>query len=284
MDLSSPPVHPARDLPAPLLHRLFCDAYADYILGPPPLPLDQWPRFLARQGIDLDLSCVAGPPEAPLAFAFVAPRPALQCWRLASLAALPAARGHGAAPALLADFRQRAQAAGMAALELEVMAQNTRAFNLYQRRGYRVLDALHAYAGSLPSDAPEVQAPTAVDRDAACGWLDAAEAAGLALPLQVSAPVLRALPAAGQAWQRGGAQLCFLDEPDAPIFIRSLVDHDPAQVDALALLQALAGACPGRALTLPPLQRQALGGDALLRLGLARQPLHQWWMHQRLGA
>lgn len=278
----APPLHPADQIPSPVLHQLFCAAYADYIIGPPPLPLAQWPLFLARQGIDLTLSRVAGPPEAPLAFAFVAPRLQHRRWRLASLAALPAARGQGGAPTLLADFRRRAQAAGQVAVELEVIAQNTRAFELYQRRGYEVLDALHGYTGHLPGRTTGGPAPTVVDRDAACAWLDTAEAAGLALPLQPSAAVLRVLPEPGQAWQQGHAQLCFVQPPGEPLFIRSLVDHDLAQADATRLLQALAAAYPGHAVTMPPLQRPTLGGDALLRLGLARQPLHQWWMRSTL--
>jgi ribosomal protein S18 acetylase RimI-like enzyme len=280
----APPLHPADPISTPVLHQLFCAAYADYLIGPPPLPLDHWPRFLARQGIALALSRVAGPPEAPVAFAFVAPRPAHQRWRLASLAALPAARGQGAAPTLLADFRARAQAAGMAAVELEVFAQNTRAFELYQRHGYEVLDALHGYSGTLPTDTPTNAgpAPTVVDRDTACAWLDAAEAAGVALPLQVSGPVLRALPDPGLAWQHGRAQLCFARPAGEPLFIRSLVDHDPAQADATLLLQALAAAYPGQAVTMPPLQRPTLGGEALVRMGLERQPLHQWWMRSAL--
>lgn len=279
----APPLHPADQIPAPVLHQLFCAAYADYIIGPPPLPLEHWPRFLARQGIDLALSRVAGPPEAPVAFAFVAPRPALQRWRLASLAALPAARGQGAAPTLLTDFRQRAQAAGRVAVELEVIAQNTRAFELYQRRGYEVLDALHGYSGHLPADTRTGPAPRVVDRDTACAWLDAAEAAGLALPLQVSAAVLRVLPEPGEAWQHGGAQLCFVQPPGEPLFIRSLVDHHPAQADAAVLLRALAAAHPGQAVAVPPLQRPTLGGESLLQIGLARQPLHQWWMRSSLA-
>jgi ribosomal protein S18 acetylase RimI-like enzyme len=281
---SAPPLHPAETVSPAVLHALFGAAYADYLIGPPTFPLGEWPHFLARQGIALALSRVAGPAEAPVAFAYVANRPALQRWRLASLAALPAARGQGAAPTLLADFRARAQAAGMAAVELEVFAQNTRAFELYQRHGYEVLDALHGHSGSLPTDIPTSAgpAPTVVDRDSACAWLDAAEAAGVALPLQVSAAVLRALPDPGLAWQHGRAQLCFARPAGEPLFIRSLVDHDPAQADATRLLQALAAAYPGQAVTVPALQRPTLGGEALVRLGLARQPLHQWWMRSAL--
>lgn len=282
MLLPAPPLHTADTIAPAVLHQLFCAAYADYLIGPPTFPADQWPRFVARQGIDMGLSRVAGPAEAPVAFAFVATRPALRRWRLASLAALPAARGQGEAPTLLADFRARAQAAGMLAVELEAFAQNTRAVELYQRRGYEVLDALHGYSGQLPADARPGPAPRVVDRDTACAWLDAAEAAGLALPLQVSAPVLRVLPDPGEAWQHGGAQLCFVQPPGEPLFIRSLVDRDPAQADAAVLLQALAAAHPGQAVTVPPLQRPTLGGEALVRLGLAHQPLHQWWMRSTL--
>lgn len=265
------------------LHGAFMQAFADYLIGPFALAPAQWPGFLARQGVDLGLSRVAvDAQDRPLAFAFVAPRPVLRRWRLATMGAVPAARGLGAAPALLADLAARARTDGQRALELEVFAQNPRALALYRRHGYVELSPLHGHdAPALEGAAPEA-GPAPVARADALDWLARAEAAGTPMPLQLGATVLAA-PGDWTAWRRGSAQLVFGDAPDGRIVVRSLVDTDPAQHDAEALARALRASAPSRAVTMPPLLPPALGGEALARAGFARQALHQLWMRCELG-
>eukprot|EP01137_Pigoraptor_chileana_P018688 Opistho-2@78628 len=123
----------AAELAPGQLHAAFGLAFSDYLIGPFQVGLAQWPQFLARQGVDLGLSRALLRGETLLAFALVAPR--ARRWRLATMGAVPAARGSGAAPQLLDDFVQRARAAGLAEVELEVFAQNERALRLYQCRG-----------------------------------------------------------------------------------------------------------------------------------------------------
>ena len=52
----------------------------------------------------------------------------------------------------------------------------------------------------------------------------------------------------------------------------------PREADARALVQALVAVHPQRRLRVPQLQRDDLGGAALLALGAVPQPLHQQWM------
>ena len=129
----NPPTIVAADTLDPArLHGAFVAAFADYLNGPFQVPLAGWPIFLVRQAAVLSHSRVALAPNGEIsAFALTALRPEALRWRLATMGALPAARGSGAAPALLDDFIARAREAGQAGVELEVFAQNRRAFKLY---------------------------------------------------------------------------------------------------------------------------------------------------------
>jgi ribosomal protein S18 acetylase RimI-like enzyme len=274
---------PADTLEPAQLHTAFTQAFADYLIGPFEVPLAQWRLFLGRQGMDLRLSRAATTVDGGvLAFCFVAPRPECDSWRLATMGALPAARGSGAAPGLLDDFLARAQAAGAGTVELECFAQNERALRLYRRRGFAEVDALHGYEG-VASPAPSASPPSAVTLEDAFGWLDKSVAAGLALPLQVTPRSLRALPDALQAWRHGGAQLVFSQAPAGGLRVHSLVDRDAAQHDAAALVAALLATHPAGAVQVPQLQRHTVGGAALERHGFHRLPLHQLWLRRRAG-
>lgn len=267
----------ANELAPDSLHAAFGAAFADYLIGPFSLPLAAWPGFLARQGVDLGLSRVAVDGAGRiLAFSLVAPRPALSRWRLGTMGALPAARGSGAAPALLDDFIARAVAAGQGAVELEVFAQNERALRLYQGRGFALRHELHGYLAE-PGCVSPAAAPAGlreVGPEAAEEWLAAAECRIADLPLQVGPAALSAA-ATRTAWQLDGAQLLF-SQPDAQsVSVLSLIDEAPQQAAARALLLALRARHPEATLRVPQIQRLDLGGAALRALGLAVQPLHQ---------
>ncbi len=277
-------VVPAAELaPAPL-HQAFVGAFADYLIGPFQTTLAQWPGLLARQGIDLGLSRVVleGRDRQILAFAFVAPRPESGRWRLATMGALPAARGSGAAARLLDDVLARARAAGLAEAELEVFAQNERALRLYRGRGFEALHELHGYQALPGRVAPAACEFRAVDHAAALAWLrDEAQARLRDLPLQVTAASLQSASGVS-AWQKGSAQLMFSQPDEATVLVGSLIDWQPTQTDARALLQALRAEFPQATLRVPQLQRLDLGGQALRELGFETLPLHQLLMRAKL--
>ncbi len=280
---------PAPELAPADWHATFTAAFADYLIGPFDLTLAQWPGFLARQGVDLALSRAAVVDGVLVAFALVAPRLERGRWRLGTMGALPAARGTGAAPALLDDFIARAREAGVGTLELEVFAANERALRLYQGRGFETAHPLRGYErapGPVTGEAPSVQTLTL---DEAWQWLAAVDARIADLPLQVTPQVLRVAAASApadaplQAWRHGEAQLVFSEQPaQRTVAIHSLVDLDPAQAGAQVLAQALIAKYPGRTLQVAALQRPDLGGDALQRIGFEPQPLHQWLMRRAL--
>lgn len=272
------------------LHQAFSAAFSDYLIGPFQLSVSQWPRFLARQGAQLALSRAALRGGKVISFAFVAPRPELGSWRLAAMGSVPEARGSGAAAALLDDFVQRAAEAGMQRVELECFARNERALRLYEGRGFQRVHELHGYAraaGESRRPAAPAAAGLAVALQDAFDWLDAASRARGDLPLQVTAASLREQPVPLMAWRRGSAQMVFADAGGetaaGELTVLSLVDLDPAQRDAEALLAALLHERPGKRFAVPQLQRRDLGGDALHRQGFAPLPLHQWLMFRPLG-
>ncbi|MCP5271006.1 MAG: GNAT family N-acetyltransferase [Burkholderiaceae bacterium] len=273
-----PDLVPADTVDPATLHAAFTVAFADYVAGPFALGLSQWPHFLARQGVTLPLSRVRLSSDGrPRAFALVAERPQPRRWRLATMGAVPAARGQGDAPVLLQDLAARARAAGQCGLELEVFAQNPRAVRLYERQGFMRLADLHGH-DAPPLGGTSAAPPPAMARADALAWLQAAEDDGLDLPLQLGARVL-ATADGWTAWQQGSALLVHGEGPDGRRLIRSLVDKSPTQADAETLSRALRAAYPAQAITMPPLLPDALGGRALQRAGFTRQPMHQWWMH-----
>jgi GNAT superfamily N-acetyltransferase len=281
-----PAVHllPASEIPPAALHAAFSAAFADYLIGPFKLALDQWPRFLARQGIALAHSRVATGNGGIQAFALAAPRSDQSSWRLGTMGALPAARGSGAAPALLDDFMARARADGRAQVELECFAQNERGVRLYRSRGFEEVSPLHGWqGGGRGSSAPGAsEGVEPVSLDQAFEWIDRVSRSRGDLPLQVTPASLRAQPMALQAWRCGSAQLVAGESAPAQLTICCLLDEDPAQVGAERLVHHLMHCFPAHAIQVPQLQRDDLGGRALQRAGFQKQQLFQLLMRRPL--
>ena len=256
------------------LHAANLAAFSDYVAGPIQMTLDQWPSFVGRQGMDVARSRVAVRDGAIIAFALVCPRPESGRWRLAGMGALPAARGTGAAPALLDDFLARAKAEDVVHAELECFAANERALRLYRSRGFDVVCALNAWK------APDDSAPArdtrdvhAVDRDTAFAWLDEANRRIAWLPFQNTGRSLGAQPRPLTFWRCGKAQLVFSAVEGTQTLVHSLVDLDPGLRDAETLGHALRAAHPGA--FAPPIFRDDLGGEALARAGFVPHGLNQ---------
>lgn len=276
---------PTDQLAPEALHAAFVRAFADYLIGPFNLALDQWPGFVLRQGLDLGLGRAAvSAGGSVLAFALVAPRPALGRWRLGTMGAVPEARGSGAPVQLLQDFVNRGREVGLKAVELEVFVQNERAARLYRRHGFGERHALQGW--QLVAAAGESRPPSvelACTPAEALAWLHEAEGTIVDLPLQVSAAVVGVLTEPWTAWRCGSAQLVFTGNIETGVIVRSLIDRNPAQHDAEALVQTLLAAYPGTKVSVPALQRGDLGGEALRRCGFAVEALHQALMRLDLA-
>jgi len=267
------------------LHEANLAAFSDYVAGPMQLTLDQWPSLIARQGVDLGHSRVAVIDGAIASHAFVCPRETDGRWRLAIMGAVPAARGTGAAPALLDDFLARAKAAGMAHAELECFAANERALRLYRGRGFEVVCPLDGW--KLPADAapaPARDAPTRevreVDRAAAFEWLADANRRIAWLPFPNTDRCQAAQVRPLTFWQCGDALMLFSVVEGTPTQIHVLIDLDPALRDAGTLAHAIRAAHPDA--WAQPILRDDLGGAALVRAGFVRQALGQVLMRRAL--
>jgi len=263
------------------LHAATIAAFSDYLAGPFQMTLEQFPSFIARQGIDLARSRLAIHDGAVGAFAFVCPRPEVGRWRLGVMAAVPAARGTGAAPALLDDFIARAGAEGLPWVELECFAQNERALRLYRSRGFEVISSLNGWklpeGAGAPAPAGDVRP---VDRERALAWLAQADWRLEWLPFPNSDRCMAAQVRPLSFWQCGGAQLAFSVVEGTPTQIHSLVDLDPALRDAEVLARAVAAAHPDA--FAPPILRDDFGGEALRRAGFAPHGMSQVLMRRKL--
>lgn len=266
------------------LHAATVAAFADYLAGPFQMTLEQFPSFIGRQGIDLARSRVARLDGAVGAFAFVCPRPEVGRWRLGVMGALPAARGTGAAPALLDDFIARARDERLPWVELECFAENERALRLYRSRGFEVIAALNGW--KRPEGAPTEDASAAsrdvrvVDRARGLAWLAEADRRLEWLPFPNSDRCMAAQVRPLSFWQCGNAQLVFSVVEGTPTQIHCLVDLDPALRDAEVLARALAATHPDA--FAPPILRDDFGGEALGRAGFVRHGLSQVLMRRRL--
>jgi ribosomal protein S18 acetylase RimI-like enzyme len=270
-------------LPQAALHAATLAAFADYLAGPFQMTPAQFPNFIARQGIDLGLSRAVLHDGAIAALAFACPRPEVGRWRLAVMGALPAARGTGAAPALLDDFVARANDAGLPGVELECFADNERALRLYRGRGFEVVARLNGWKLPEQRTAPVDASPSAVrevDRATGFAWLAEANLRLPWLPFPNTDRCLCAQPRPLHFRQCGSAQAAFSVLAGTPTQIHSLVDLDPGLRDAGILAQALRTAHPDA--FAPPILRDDFGGAALGRAGFAPHGLSQVLMQRKL--
>lgn len=271
----------------PELHEANLAAFSDYIAGPLQLTIDQWPSLMGRQGIDLGLSRVAVQGGEVVAFAYACPRVESGRWRLAIMGATPAARGTGAAQALLDDFLARAHAAGMGAAELECFARNERALRVYRSRGFEVVCPLNGWkspGAPEPAPARDAHAPEvrAVAREEALAWLADANARVDTLPFPNTHFSQSAQPRPLTFWRSGEALMAFSAVEGTTTHIHSLVDLDPALRGADALARAVRGAHPD--VFAPPVLRDDLGGAALARAGFEPAELNQVLMKREFRA
>ena len=268
------------------LHEANLAAFSDYIAGPLKLTLDQWPSLMGRQGIDLAQSRVAVRDGAVVAYAYACPRVESGRWRLAIMGATPAARGTGAAPALLDDFLARAQAAGMGAAELECFALNERALRLYRSRGFDVVCPLNAWKSpGVPTPARDASLAREVSplaREEAFAWLAEANARVDMLPFPNTHFSQAAQTRPLTFWQCDDALITFSVVEGTPTQIHGLVDLDPSLRGAETLARALRQAHPDA--FAPPLLRDDLGGAALARAGFELGALNQVLMSLPLQA
>lgn len=251
-------------------------AFSDYLIRMPALDSEGWRVFLHRQGVDLELSRVAIEGGRVTSFALVCPR-ADDRWRIAVMGSRPEARGTDTAPRLLDETIKDARSRGIRFVELEVFAQNERAFRLYRSRGLESaceLKGFEAPAGSPArvGDAKSVSLETARQRAR-----DIERSSNAPLPWQVCGEAISRLSGLVYGWQTGTGQLVFTEVPGL-IVVQSLLDADARYADAASLLLTLRASFPEAVLRAPQLQVASLAGRAFEAAGWFASPLYQHLM------
>ena len=260
-----------------------CDAhnaaFANYVVPFPKLDVESWRAVLRRQGVDLSLSLAALRGDMVMAYALVTPRGG-GITRIATMGARPEARGSGIAATLLDHILHAARDRGAHTAELEVFAQNERAFRLYRSRGFTPAASLFGYEDALGhgKDADALE----VTREDGVAWADAFERDERdPLPWQVTGAAVAHAPANTCVWRLGAAQLAFVHVGGA-VTVMSVLDRTNDQSDAARLLAVLRHRFPGSTLRAPQLQRERGPAEAFERAGWARSALFQYLMRRPL--
>jgi ribosomal protein S18 acetylase RimI-like enzyme len=260
-----------------------CDAYnaafADYVVTFPTLDESAWRAIAQQEGVDLQLSIAARRGDTVMAFGLVAPRGG-GISRIATMGARPEARGTGAAPRLLDQLLVEARARGDVSAELEVIAQNERAFRLYRSRGFLPVVTLCGFetTGGRGCDAAIVEVP----REDGARWATAFEREERTpLAWQTTGGAIARAPTTQRIWRLAEAQATWLESADT-ITVKSLLDRDARYADATRLLGALAYRFPTHKLRGPQIHREAGPADAFERAGWTRSPLYQYLMRRQL--
>jgi len=267
----------ATEWPFEALAECFTAAFAGYIAGDITLSAQSLPRFLERQGTDLSLSrCVVRNGEL-LGLAFIGQY--AQRRRIGGMGLLPSARGTGASRLLLSHVIDDARAAGVAAMELEVFVQNAPAVALYRKTGFIDGPPLWGFTrepgGKLAADA---DSPQTLAVSQAADWLIAHGQPGV--PYQTSGHALRHADPGLTFWRLGDALMGFTEPSPQRLSVPLLVDANPAQADALRLVNTLVLRHPQHHVRVPQLMRDDCAAEAWRRAGFV--PLHLHQMQMRL--
>ena len=266
----------ADSVPPDKIRDCLNESFSDYLIRMPALDADGWCGFLTRQGVDLSISRVGLREDRVEAFALVMERDRAS-WRIAVMGVRPDLRGSGLAPRLLDETLDDARSRGLSSVELEVFAQNERAFRLYVSRGMKPVSSLFGYeavAGSPGFDVP-VQSVTLDEARLRAEEIERASA--LRLPWQVGPAAISRLPGTAQCWQHGSGQVEF-SEMTGLVHIQSLLDSSTDHHCAAKLLGALRAAFPEAVLRAPQLQAEHGAAQAFRSARWTEAALFQYLM------
>lgn len=269
-------IAPATSVDSDAIRDCLNEAFSDYLIRMPTFEAGSWPSFLHRQGVDLALSRVGVRHDKVEAFSLVTSR-GTDRWRVAVMGARLAARGTGIAPRLLDETMSDAQSRGLRSVELEVFAQNERAFRLYQSRGMNPATGLHGFEAPAGRQGANIPV-TAVTHQAAARRANEIEAgADKPLPWQVCGDAILRMPGVPHCWQHETAQVVFT-ELTGLVQVLSLLDSSPDYRNAGALLAALRATHADDVLRAPQLQAEHGPAQAFRSAGWMQAPLYQHLM------
>lgn len=262
------------------LAALFSRAFANYLTGSLNMDAYSFASFLAREGIDLNLSLVAVRDSKPVGFGLIA----RQGWtsRLAGMGVAPDAAGQGVGRWLLAQLIDEAKARGDQLLELEAFEQNTPAIRLYEGAGFSSIRRLYGY---------EVQNAHGLLGDAALETVDIAEIGRVValygdrdLPWQISGMTICRFTPPNLGFQMGHAYAVISPPTNPTIVIRALfvLPEFRRQGEGARLLSHLFAIYPDKRWLVPQICPEEYG-YVYERFGFTRSPLNQFQMRLLLS-
>ncbi len=260
--------------------ELLTRAFADYFVK---IPFTEagLQQMELPDSVDFARSPVVWLDGQPAGAALIARRGATS--RLAGMALVPAARGHGAGRALMEHLLTEARERGDQRMVLEVIEQNVAAVKLYEAVGFTRVRRLVGFAGPAPAglaDEPGLEEAELRDVAAAVERMD--EEVGW--PWQISGPTLAQLPVSAKGYTLDGAWAVVLNPAGPVVGLRALAVDGKADREqrAVRLLRAVMTRHPAatgwRMSALWPEEWAAWFTGA----GLTRQELTQWQMTREL--
>jgi len=231
---------PALDYSLPSLADLFTRSFAGYFV-PINMTVPALAGILRRDGIDLSASRVLLADGEPAGFGLIARRG----WtsRLAAMGIVEAWRGKGAGKFLLGEFLRESRERGEHGMELEVIAQNVKAIQLYEGAGFKKVRNLIG----LTLNNPPAQAASPLTEMDVRLVANLITQHGLSdLPWQMSGETVATFAPPFRAYQLGSAYAVITNPEAEMISIWTLLVEPSARRmgEATRMVQALLAAHP----------------------------------------
>ncbi len=236
-------------------------------------------RMIRHDQIDCSLSSIVKDGERDVGVALIARR-GWSC-RLAAMAVIPEARGHGVGSWLVDQLLRDAKERGDRAIELEVIEGNDIAVRLYESHGFEPKRQLLSFQATHPVDAREkglreVDIRHVANQVTRHGLPD--------LPWQVSGESLAQVGPPSKGYQLNDAYIIVSDLESSDIKIRGLITELGSRRQGLAtrLLHVVMAKNPGKTWIVPPFCPQELE-PFFLKAGFARGSVSQVQMSKQLA-
>jgi len=247
--------------------------FSDYIV-PIQFSLSRFHTMLRTDGVDVTLSRVILEDDEALGVALIARRG----WstRLAAMCIVPAARSKGVGKWTMKRLLAESQERGDRSFELEVIASNDPAIQLYAWAGLHKIRQLLSFSLTPPPSPPlpqlkEVDIRAVANLIAIHGLPD--------LPWQISAETLAFSGPPHRAFQLDSAWIVISPPEAVNISIRSLIVHPDhrRQGQATRLIQAMFTKYPGKTWHVPPIFPEEMAA-VFEQVGFEQQELAQFQM------
>ena len=264
-------IQPASNYTSAELADLFNRSFEDYFM---PVEFDEehFSTFVARDGIDLELSRILLHDNQPIGLGMISSRGDVS--RLAAMGIAKDWRSRGAGTWLVEKLIDEARGRGESKMWLEVIVQNEPAVHIYKKSGFKTVRQLFGYLAKEPAGKPG-------GRLEACEIdlvIQKAEEYSLPdLPWQVDVESLRQNAETSFGYRLDGSYIAVTNPENEHIAVRILASENAWQDGEERLLKALFAAHPGKIWHVPAIfpEEQA---PVFEHAGMTREEISQWQM------